>query len=338
MNARLLNHTTKFLLVIALGAISALACTSARADGKAASVDIHAETPVPTLCGTVNAVAGEVRLLDSSRAHLDDAIRGSGVACGGWISVQVGWVEIKHRDGHVVRVGEGSFVQFAGEGETLQVLRGLVHVQSFDDGSELRMATPNARARMKFGAGMLIYDPEQRRSQWVTLDRMAAFENRFEEDSQVVVGAGESSMLDLSKPRVSPAAPKAITVASLKPILRALDIPEKKRDQAIRVALERQRRVIPASLAGKASRTDMRAPASQGASIQDRRGDYHRHAPSDQDAKIERHLAAKLTGGAPRSMLEPEPDPKERHLNARLEARDRAERQRIIRELEALEE
>ena len=31
MNARLLNHTTKFLLVIALGAISALACTSARA-------------------------------------------------------------------------------------------------------------------------------------------------------------------------------------------------------------------------------------------------------------------------------------------------------------------
>ncbi len=323
MNASLLNRITKGLLLVACLA----GPVASWADEKHAPVDVRAETPAPSICGTIKGFAGEARLLDASRVHLDDAVKGAGVSCAGWISVQAGWIEIKHRDGHLIRVGENSFVQLSGEGETLQLLRGLVHVQSFDDGAELRMATPNARARMKFGTGLLIYEPSERRSQWVTLDRLAAFENRFEAESHVTVGAGESSVLDLSKPRVSPSAPKAVTVASLKPILKELNIADQKKDHAIRVALERQRRVIPASVAGMAGSVEMRAPASQGASTGPARGDYHRHAPTSRDAKVERHLASKLTGGAPRGLLEPEPG-----------AVSETEKKRILRELEALEE
>ena len=294
-----------------------------------ASTDVHqAEAPV-AICATVQAFAGEALVLDSSRAHVDDARVGRGVACEGWVSVQTGWIELKHRDGHFIRMGSNSFAQLNGESESVTLLRGMLHARTVDEGAELRLVTPNARARIRQGSGILVYKPEAQRSQWVTLERMAAFENRFQEESHVTVAEGEASVLDLSKVRIVPVQPRAITVASLKPLLKSLDFPEKATASAIKVALVRQRRVLPAILAG-GSIEGMRAPAS----IKESAALYRRHAPADRDPKVEKRLASKWTGGAPVSLLEPEL--LEKRLEAKSMAREKAEKERVIRELERM--
>jgi len=325
VNARQQKPITKGIAFsILLGSSLALA------DGKAVPVDIHAETPVVAVCGTVQAFAGEALVLDSSRAHVDDATKGRGIPCEGWVSVQTGWLEFKHREGHVVRVGENSFLQVTALPETLTLLRGVAQVRSFDDGADLRAVTPNARVRMKQGAGILVYRPDQQRTQWVSLERLAILENRFEPESHVSVAGGESSILDLTRPRVLPSLPKAITIASLKPILKQLDVSEKFAASAIQTALERQRRVLPSVITG-VGKSEMRGPAS----VRDSKEAYHRHAPQHHDIKAEKHLAKKWSGGAPVSLLEPEL--LEKKLQAKAAAKEQSEKRRLFRELEELE-
>ncbi len=328
-----MNKPSHIIKSVALGAALMSYGFPALAGEQPASTDVHhAEAPV-AICATIQAFAGEALVLDSSRAHVDDAKVGRGIACEGWVSVQTGWIELKHRDGHFIRMGSNSFAQFNGEGESVTLLRGMLHARTVDEGAELRMVTPNARARIRQGSGILVYKPEASRSQWVTLDRMAAFENRFQEESHVTVAEGEGSVLDLSKVRVVPVQPRAITVASLKPLLKSLDFPEKATASAVRVALVRQRRVLPAILAGS-SIEGIRAPASIRESGKESAGLYRRHSPSDRDAKVEKHLASKWSGGAPVSLLEPEL--LEKRLEAKAMARERAEKERVIRELERM--
>lgn len=298
-----------------------------------AATDVHESAAPVAVCATIQAFAGEALVLDSSRAHVDEAQVGRGVVCEGWVSVQTGWIELKHRDGHVVRMGANSFAQFNVESESVTLLRGMLHARTVDEGAELRLVTPNARARIRQGSGILVYRPEAQRSQWVTLERMAAFENRFAEESHVTVAEGEGSVLDLSKTRVLPIQPRAITVASLKPLLKSLDFPEKATASAVRVALTRQRRVLPAILA-ESSIEGMRSPASIAESEAETAATYKRHAPADRDAKVERRLARKWSGGAPVSLLEPEL--LEKRLEAKSMAREKAEKQRVIRELERM--
>lgn len=335
-------RTTNALLLAFLAAIP-----QAWGDAKPASPNVHAEPISAEICASVKAFAGDAVVLDSSRLHVDDAKVGFAVPCDGWVSVRTGWIELKHRDGHIVRLGENSFVQFNGEQESLTLLRGLVHVQAFDDGAHLRMVTPNARARMKQGSGILLYSPERQRSQWVTLSRMAVLENRFEPESQMTVGEGEGSILDLTRSRVTPVAARAITVASLKPLLKSLDLPEKTQKSAIQVALGRQRRAVPAILgegglvAGAQHAGlqggELRSPASIGGRVKKDRALYERHNLDQKDAKIERHLAQKQTGGAPTTLLEPAPEALERRLEAKSAARERREKIRVIEGLDQLE-
>jgi hypothetical protein len=135
------------------------------------------------------------------------------------------------------------------------------------------MLTPNARARLKQGSGILLYNPDRQRSQWVTLSRLGMLENRFESETQVTVGEGEGSVFDLSQARVVPMAPRAITVASLKPLLKALDLSEKSQKAAVYVALQRQKRVVPSVLSetgllGGTGGPELRAPASVPADVE----------------------------------------------------------------------
>lgn len=343
------NPTTKILLaglVLLAGSPSGIS-RHAFADAKPASPNVHAEPITAEFCANVKAFAGDAVLLDSSRLHVDDARVGFAVPCDGWVSVRTGWIELKHRDGHMVRLGENSFVQFNGEQESLTLLRGLIHVQAFDDGADLRMVTPNARARMKQGSGILLYSPERQRSQWVTLSRLAVLENRFEPESQMTVAEGEGSVLDLARSRVTPAASRAVTVASLKPLLKSLDLPEKVQKGAIQVALIRQRRAVPAILgeggllAGShpvgQQGHELRSPASIGGRARKDRALYERHSNDQKDAKIERHLAQKQTGGAPTTLLEPAPEALEKRLEAKSAASEQREKIRVIEGLDQLD-
>jgi len=324
-----------FAWMISLSALYLGATSIGLADPRPTTENVHTESANVQVCATVQKFAGDAVLLDPSRAHVDDAKNGRAIPCDGWVSVRTGWIEIKHRDGHLIRMGENTFIQLNGEQESLTLLRGVIHVQAFDDGANLRMITPNARAKMKQGNGILLYSPERQRTQWVTLSRLAMLENRFESETQVTVGEGEGSLLDLSQARVVPMAPRAITVASLKPLLKSLDLSEKMQKGAIYVALQRQRRVIPSILgeAGLLGGNELRAPASVEQVDPEL---YRRHNLNQRDAKIERHLAQKQTGGGPTSLLEPEA--LEKRLEAKAAARDSKEKKRIIEELEELGE
>ncbi|MFN7685078.1 MAG: hypothetical protein ACK5QT_06665, partial [Oligoflexia bacterium] len=193
-------------------------------------------------------------------------------------------------------------------------------------------------------------DPQRPRSQWITLDRMAVLENRFEAETGVPVAVGESSVLDLGTPRVVPDRPRAITVASMKPILNQLEVSEKKLTQGIQVALERQRRVIPGTITRVAELAELRSPATSEPGAYKK--SYQRHEPAEREPKVEKHLAHKLTGGAPSQLLAPKLSIQrrgmanrkvndvlalERRLEAKADAKFNAEKKRILKELEALE-
>ncbi len=259
-------------LVLAVGGIFS---ASSHAEPAAATV-AQAQAP----CAVVEKFAGEAFVLDSSRSHVDDVREKRAVPCEGWISTGDAWVELRHRAGHLIRVSRNSFVQLQTGESDVSLIRGVIHAQAFGDSHPLVALTPNGRARLKLGSALAIYDPEKQKTQWVVLDRVGSLENRFEKDAAVTVHEGESSILDLSRPRVVPQPPKAITIASLKPMLKDLAIPEKKFNRAIRVALERQRRVFPSQMdSGHELSSVQRAPAS-GEEVD---GDYRRH-PRDGDS------------------------------------------------------
>jgi hypothetical protein len=211
---------------------------------------------------------------------VDEVREKRAVACDGWVSTADAWVELRHRAGHLIRVSRNSFVQLQAGESDVSILRGVVHVQAFGDSHPLVALTPNGRARLKLGSALAIYDPEKQKTQWVVLERVGSLENRFENEATVTVHEGESSILDLSRPRVVPQPPKAITVATLKPMLKDLAVPEKKFNRAVRVALERQRRVFPSQInSGPELSSVQRTPAS----VEEVDGDYLRN-PRDEDS------------------------------------------------------
>jgi hypothetical protein len=293
---------------------------------------------------------GEAFILDSSRAHVDEVRVGGPMACDGWISVNEGWVELRHRSGHVLRVGSGSFAQIHSEADDMTLLRGYLHAQAFADSKLLSILTPNARAQLKVGSALLIYQPEKQSSQWVVLDRMGLFENRFEHDTQVTVRGGESSILDLSQPRVVPQAAKAITIATLKPFLKSLALEEKKSKKAVVIALERQRRIFPASFDAPSVDDSVggvrfrdRSPASLEGGVE--KTDYGRTEKLSED--LEKGFRTKIVGTAghanPESLLlEPavsgktEAEALEKRLTRKAAADEKRRREALLKDLERI--
>jgi hypothetical protein len=273
-------------LVLAMGGLFS---APVHAEPAAATV---AQAPAP--CAVVEKFAGEAFVLDASRSHVDDVREKRPIPCEGWVSTGDAWVELRHRAGHLIRVSRNSFVQLQTGESDVSILRGVIHAQAFGDSQPLVALTPNARARLKLGSALAIYDPEKQNTQWVMLERVGSLENRFEKDTAVTVHEGESSILDLSRPRVVPQQPRAITVASLKPMLKDLAVAEKKFNRAVRVALERQRRVFPSQVAsGWELSSGSRTPAS----TQEVDGDYQRHPRDGESARAAKAFRSRVLQG-----------------------------------------
>jgi hypothetical protein len=257
-----------------------------------------------------------------------------------------------------MRVSPSSFVQVQDQDAAVSLLRGGVYVQAFGDDHAFRALTPNARAQMKMGSALLLYDPEKQRTQWVVLDQIGSLENRFTTEDSVVVREGESSVLDLDHERVVPDQPKAITIASLKPILKSLAIPEKKMARALRVALERQRRVFPATftrgIEGEqavpldehaAPASTGRAPASEpvvGTSAELAAGestaDYRRSESSAEALELKERFHRKVLAGTGSKKTQKysrvrEAEALEQRLIKTFRARQSHERENLLKEL-----
>ncbi|NDD90885.1 hypothetical protein EBZ37_02205 [bacterium] len=265
--------------------------SQALADPVAATLDSTA-----TPCGIIEKSAGEAFILDSTRSHVDEARDGKAIPCDSWVSTAEGWVEIRNQNGHLFRLSKTTFVQLQNQESVFNLFRGVVYIQAFGDSKPLVATSPNSRAKIKMGSGLVIYSPEAQSTQLVVLDQVASIENRFEAGTEVTVREGESSILDLTRPRVSPRDPRAITVASLKPFLKDLALSDKKMSRAVRVALERQRRVFPGDIAteGHVAATESRAPASAEHGIQEI---YRRHPTDKHSASLEKAFRKKVLRG-----------------------------------------
>ena len=326
---RISNLSTSLLALAVVAHVG-----TALADPVPATLDSSA-----TPCGIVEKSAGEAFILDSTRSHVDEVKDGKAIACDAWVSTAEGWVEVRHRNGHLFRLSKNTFAQALYGDAEFNLFRGILYVQSFGDAKPLVVTSPNARSQIKMGSGLFIYSPESQLTQFVVLDQVGSLENRFEKDTAVTVREGESSILDLSRPRITPRDPRAITVASLKPILKDLAIADKKLSRAVRVALERQRRVFPAEVVADGHNvvSESRSPASEQSGVVEL---YRRHPSDKQSAHLQKAFRKKVLQGTRKVSLRSkevsEAEALEVRLSRKAEKEKSDERKRVLEELSRL--
>lgn len=208
-------------------------------------------------CGVITDSLGTIQILNSSRTELVYGGKKSAVPCGGWISLATqSWAKIQHREGYVIHLSQGSFVQFLDgqtpskelaameyiAGDRLILYRGQAYLVSRNGMPPLYAMTANSRARLSEGAVILVYDAEAEKSQLVTLEGQATFENRFQGARKIQVSAGEASDLTLKEIRLIPSIAHGVTVASLKSKLDELQVGSPEANGAIRHAVKRMER------------------------------------------------------------------------------------------------
>ena len=311
-------------------AISAAVVLAVALAGAARAEAVPAVADAP--CAIIEKFAGEAFILDASRTRVDELHEGGALPCDGWLSTADAWVQLRDRSGHVLRISRNSFVQLPAKDADLVVYRGVVHARAFGGGKSFSAWTPNGRAELASGAALLVYSPAKQSTEWVVLEQQGTLENRFEESSRITVREGESSILDLSRPRVVPQDPRAVTVASLKPVLRELAIDEKQMKRAVTLALERQRRVFPTVLsAGTDGGRSGRRPASVSHS------DYRRHpAGADSEKALRRFRSREIdgsTGIGARSPAMAEAEELEQKLVRRARLDEERRRNELMKEL-----
>lgn len=224
---------TEWLFLGALASVAYFVAPSAFAEE--ASSQSHATPP----CALIDDFYGDAQILDSSRTQTRVVAPSSGakpaVYCGGWISVEKGWVHLTHRFGYNISVGPHSFVQFLDESDALVLYRGQVYAQVGGGMGELRILTPNARMKATRSGVIAIFSPEQENTQLITVDGQATIANRYEDskNATVSVKSGESSQLDLQLLRVVPSVPKIVATPSLKAKLTELHVPARQADRAL---------------------------------------------------------------------------------------------------------
>ncbi len=221
----------------------------------------RAETPkLEAPCAVLEKFGGQVYVLDPSRTQLIDARLGSPIPCEGWVSVESGWAELQHRDGFKFNLADATFVQISQSlrvekglekdlGDHLVIYKGQVLAQASPDQGELRMVSPNARGRMKSGAAIFSFLQDSEETQLVSIERKATLENRFEPSMKVTAAAGEATSLTIKNDRIIPSAPKAVTLATLRPKLVTFHLEEDRKKKALKTALNRQDRKFATDLA-----------------------------------------------------------------------------------------
>ncbi|MEK6706707.1 MAG: hypothetical protein AABZ06_13060 [Bdellovibrionota bacterium] len=264
----------------------------------------QASQAAPVPCGVVKAFSGATQLMDSSRTYMADIGKNSVVECGSWISVESGWVQIRHRDGYQINISPGSFVGLPEynmdgkfSGDAVLLFRGQVFVRAGGGERELKVITPNARIRVVNGSAVVLFSSEHEESQVIATERLAYIENRFEPSKKMTVAEGQASNLNFKLLRVVPSPARAVSLASLKPKLHELGLDEHERSNALDVAKEQQDRKLAALPV-----LEKKSPPDDSTRVS-----YERHRSTEVDEKLNTHLTRKLTGevSAGEEMLSP---------------------------------
>jgi hypothetical protein len=255
-----------------------------------------------TPCAVVDRFAGDAQVLDEARTRVVEADNRVPVYCGGWVSVENGWLTLKHRFGYQIHVGPHSFVQFLDDADAIAVFRGQIFAQASGGMGELRVVTPNARMRVSRGSIVTLFDPEEEMSQLTVVDGKADFENRFDttKKANVAVKSGFASALDFKLMRVVPSIPKVVATSSLKAKLLELHVPLKESERALAIARNRRNELF-ASF--EKSQDEQLKPARKIASAEKPSATPVKHSPKAQDseenqARSEDYLLRKTLGGS----------------------------------------
>lgn len=249
---------------------------AASAEAREAESEVAAAVP----CALILEVGGQVDVLDSSRTHLLPSSKRASVPCGGWISVGKGSAELKHRDGYVIHVGAGTFVQLPEPnldgkqgGDHLILFKGQLFAQAGGGSQELRVITANARARVRRGSAIAVYNQDEEETQLIALDSQSVLENRFEPSRKVTAKAGEATSLNFKQLRVVPSMPRAVALAALRPKFDELHVPARDRTSAVHSAQARQERIFATSLVDGEKDSEKHAAAQNAKDEKDSHGD-----------------------------------------------------------------
>lgn len=223
------RRTARRQAVVALAALVVATAGAPQAWGHPVTA-----TAAVSACARVEGYRGSAQILDETRTAIHEVGETDQVPCGSWIAVGEGWVWIRDRLGHSLRLGGGSFVQLTEDPDEVVLFRGLMYGRASK--TELRVITPNARARASEASLLVLFDPVTKRTQVVALDRTVELENRFEKSHRLTLNAGTLSELDFRLPRILPRRPRPVTPDSLEASLTALQVPEGVRRASLRLA------------------------------------------------------------------------------------------------------
>ena len=287
--------------------------------GQAQAAEPSAESARSTApCGVVQTFQGDVQVLDANRTEILETRPKSGVPCGGWVSVRGGQIEIRHRQGFEVRSAHDTFFELydnqadermTGEHQVV-LFRGKILIQKPMGTDVVRVLTPNGRVVVEAGTAVVIYNAQEEETQLISLEHSAVLENRFEQGSQVVANAGESTLLNYKLLRLAPSVARPVDVGSLKLSLLDLPLSAPEMKAALVRANERQMPVI------DLSKTKSRALAAQTHGI---KSEYKKHKKTKFDKKLKDQWTRKLAGGAAQAEALLHPDTT--HISARKQSR-----------------
>ena len=301
------NHSVRAIAAFAM--FAALPGAPVRAD-EAGQPSGSAAAP----CAVLDHFDGDVQILDSTRQDLVFTTLHAGVPCGGWVTVRQGWAQLRHKDGHVIKVGPDTFFEVfdptgnpAGKSAVQVTLyRGRVWVDVPGGTPTVRIATANGIAAIARGTALVAYNQAEEETQVLSFRDKASLMNRFLTERPIEIHAGEMTALNLKLMRVVPTAAAPVAVASVKQMLAGMPVDGHEREFAIAAVQQRLDRKF------AQQPHEGRAIASTGEKgSKDIKGDRYSRYPAseDQDQSGEGHAEwmNHLTGGeaAGERMLSP---------------------------------
>ena len=171
------------------------------------------------------------------------------------------------------------------------LFKGQIYVQTYEDDEEFRIVSATGRIRLKKAKIIATFSPVSEATQLITLENSATLENRFASGQRMRVHPGESTELNFKLLRVVPQIPTAISVASLRPKLVELEVPEKELWNAIHAALERQKKDVVEPLLRP-------AVARKPASITEKKSNYFRQSAKTMTADLRHQWIEQFAGDA----------------------------------------
>jgi hypothetical protein len=196
-------------------------------------------TTHPEVCAVLEKYSGATQIVDDAHLSVIDLREKAAIPCGSWVSVESGWSEIRHQNGFLIHLRQGSYIQvskLSASDDPIVLFRGEIFAQAGGGNGELRILTPNSRVRLSRGSVIASFAQDDQRTEMITVDGTATLENRFEESRRIQAKAGQVSSLDFKILRVIPALAKPISTASLQAKLRQLHVPPSERERAVALA------------------------------------------------------------------------------------------------------